>query len=274
MNKKLSIILLGLVFTYNANSQIRIPNSIILQNGQEINEISFTTEDIPEFNSKTIFDHSVEKFVTSIIKYEKQIFSADNFIKYIIKEFFPGRVCLSEAGIVKLITVTKHLGINYYLDIDEEGNKLTIGEITNNKIKFIIKLRKLTKNIIQTNREISQYHNSARANDESVIRKIENLESKLSPLQEKRLEIIMQLNSIDKEIENIETSILEEKNSDNQRRDKFAQKAEQLETRFTKAQRLHNQEKHNKSLRERELMNAEIEEQSGFVKRILIKLFG
>ena len=260
MNKKLSMILLGLVFTYNANSQIRVPNSIILQNGAEINEISFNMDDIYETNSKTIFDHSVEKFVTSIIKYEKEKFYANDFIKYIIKEIFQERIILSESGMMKLIAITKHLGINYYIDIDEDGNKITIGEITNNKIKFIIKLRKLTKQIIKTNRRISQYRNSSQANDAAVAREIENLERKISPLQEKRIEMVMNLQLLEEEINSIQTSISEQQDIDSQRRNELILKAEKLEEIFTEAQRSHDQE----------LLSAEsaTEEQPGLFKRI------
>ena len=68
--------------------------------------------------------------------------------------------------------------------------------------------------------------------------------------------MIMNLQLLEKEINSIQTSITEQQNGDNKRRNKFILKAESLEEIFTETQRLHDQEKHDQALHAQELIDA------------------
>lgn len=272
--KQLSMLFLSLAFTYNANSKIQIPSTITLQDGQEINKISFDIKDIIEFNSKTEFDQNINTFVKNIIKYGKEKFNAHRFIQQLINKTFPGKVIFSEQGIIKLIALTKAIGIDYYLDVNTEGQNFSAGKITNNKIKLLIKLRKLTKKIIQTNKKIAEYYKLSEEKDISVEDALRNANEKLSPLQEKRSQIIMQLRALDNEINIIQASISKHKINDNNRRKEFTQKAKNLEAIFIKAEKLHNQAKRNKALDKQNLRNEINKKQAGIIKRVFRKIFG
>ncbi|MBD3272848.1 hypothetical protein GF385_00665 [Candidatus Dependentiae bacterium] len=268
MNKKYLILLtLSLALSYKAKSEIKIPNIMVLKNGDIVENINFTTDEIPEFTSDTNFNPEIEKISKNIIKYGKLTFDAQDFLSYIINETFDDAV-LSDEGIIKLMGITINMGICYYVNINDQGIEQTFGEITNPNLRFLIKLRRLTFKIIKTKRLILKYKKLSEQEDLSLKNDLENLRNKLKPLLEEREKLLERLRILNKKIDKIKKSMSDLISKDESNRKKLITKASSLKNRFTKAQKEYAKSK----IKEEEIIDPK-PKQENIIKRVFNKIF-